>query len=192
MLVLAGSSGSGIKQIWHYLFWRYSAFCRLTVRINVWRSDSSRSHDSPESPTLPECSHLNHFIYIRQRSSFLSDKRAEYIWNPGKGAVSTWFRHYPSCQAKTMTKQCRISEFWHSSRNHGSWVISKTQQQNHLLWYSAVLDVRPWIFVMRQTQDSASSKYLLWSFWKNRDLVWQWLASNCLISQYLQLKVRGL
>lgn len=76
----------------------------------VWRNTSSGSHDSLESPTFPECSHLNHSISIRQRSSFLSDKRAEYIWNPGKGAVSTWFRQYPSCQAKTMTKQCRISK----------------------------------------------------------------------------------
>lgn len=81
--------------------------CGMSARRRVEKYLFS-SHDSPESPTLPERSHRNRFTTIRQRSSFLSDKSAEYIWNSGKGAVSTWYRHYPSCQAKTMTKQCRI------------------------------------------------------------------------------------
>lgn len=79
--------------------------------VSAWRRAEKylfRSHDSPESPPFPEHSHRNRFTSIRQRSSFLSDKSAEYIWNSGKGAVSTWGRHYPSCQAKTMTQQCRI------------------------------------------------------------------------------------
>lgn len=106
--MLARSSGSGFKPIWHYLFWWCSAFCMLNVCINVWEVPSLRNHDSLESPTFPKHSQLSCFISIQQRSSFLSDKTVEYNWNSGKWTLSTWYRHYPSCQTKTMTKQYRI------------------------------------------------------------------------------------
>lgn len=110
MLVLARNSGSDFKKIWHYLFWWCSAFCMLNVCINVWEDYFLRSHISLESPTLPEHSCLNCFISMQQRSSFISDKSTENIWNSGKRAHSVCYRCYPSCQNKTMTKQCGISK----------------------------------------------------------------------------------